>query len=101
MGNICVKQKLTTPEKYPGAPSVLETLFPNRKRKIHPINTLNNLKNNFYNIEDNFPDKNDLDSFRKLYYGGWTITTFPIIQNKTIKVRPQTASTRNKFNLNK
>jgi hypothetical protein len=99
MGNICVKKKLKIPETKLVSKTTL--FIPhNNKRKIHPINNLNNLKNNFYNIEDNFPDKNDLDNFRKLYYGGWTITSFPTLKDQSIQVRPSTANIRNKFNLN-
>jgi hypothetical protein len=83
MGNICIKQKL--------------------KRKIYPINLsydntlkLTSLKNNFFNIEDNFPDKHDIENYRKLYLQNYYSHT---TQNE-ICIRPSTAHSRNKFNIN-
>jgi hypothetical protein len=100
MGNICIKQKL--------------------KRKIHPINLshdntlkLTSLKNNFFNIEDNFPDKHDIENYRKLYlqdYYSYTNRHVSGIRDisgirdvsgsKEICIRPSTAHSRNKFNIN-
>ena len=88
MGNICIKQKL--------------------KRKIHPINLshdntlkLTSLKNNFFNIEDNFPDKYDIENYRKLYLQDYyPYTNRHVSGSKEICIRPSTAHSRNKFNIN-
>ena len=99
MGNICLKKKLS-PIK-----SSSKSLFFNTrhdKRKIHPVNNnLANLKNQFFNIEDNFPDKNDITNLRRIYYGGWTISSYPGIQElNNVEIRPRTANVCNRFNLN-
>ena len=108
MGNICIKQKL--------------------KRKIHPINLSHDntlkltsfgrsasrsyqryetVKNNFFNIEDNFPDKYDIENYRKLYLQDYYPYTNrhvsgirDISGSKEICIRPSTAHSRNKFNIN-